>query len=110
MRRRRVARRVALSKRHRNTCVNAAKGETLATKDMHCIVQFFPTPGSAGGLRDSLAEQVLAVGEKGRGAVVAGVWRSPTRRVARRVAWATAPVLPLLPLSALATKQKMGAT
>lgn len=105
---RRVARRVALSEYHQYAGVYAANGATLATKDRHWSVQVFLARGAAGSAWLVAVERWRAVGEHHRGAVVAGVWLSPARRGARRVALVLAPALPLPLFPALATKQKEG--
>lgn len=105
---RRIARRVALNERHQYARVYAANGATLATKDMHWSVQVFLARGAAVSAWVRVVERGRAVGEHHRGEVVAGVWLSPARRGARRVALVLAPALPLPIFPALATKQKEG--
>lgn len=103
----RVARRVALSTGRQSACAGAGKRARLATKDMHCSVQF-----SCLGRRADLwlvvaaGEQPSAVGRLGRGAGIAGVPLLLMRRVARRVAWPAAPVLPPCISVSLVTKER----
>jgi hypothetical protein len=103
---RRIARRIALSRCHQNTCIDAESGETLATKDMHYRVQFFPVRRVAARAWLVPGKLEPTVGDRRHGASAAGVRPSPSRGGARRVVSGFPAVLPLSIPSSLATKEK----
>jgi hypothetical protein len=105
MTRRRIARRVALSKCHQNTCITATSCETLATKDMHYPVQCFSVRREAGRAWIVSGELGPTVGESWHGARMAGVRSSPSRGGGRRVVSGFSVLLSLSLPSTLVTKE-----
>jgi hypothetical protein len=102
---RRIARRIALSRCHQNTCVDAESGEILATKDMHYPVQFFPVRRVAAQAWLVPGKLEPTVGERRYGASAAGVRPSPSRGGARRVVLCCSVLPPLSIPFSLATKE-----